>query len=174
MTSIFDRRATLTAATASLMICPTPASAKTIRQGRVAIGDWRLDISRDSFSGYVSCRLWQAHRRAIYRGGAVGFRFPSRLSVSAATYRINGGELRRWRDDIPELVALNSPIDSGTMTRPYNGVVWIPWRLLAAANSVTIQPASGVTPRTFHLAGIRGLRATALARGCSPDTRFTQ
>lgn len=141
---------------------------------RTAIGGWRLDLARDAFSGEIACRLRETHGRAFYQGDAVGFRFARARDVSAAVYRVDGGPPRAWRDDLPELLALDTPLDTGTMANPSRGVVLVPWRLLAAANAIVIQPTPGRRARTFRLGGVRGLRMLALARGCAPAARFIQ
>ena len=150
------------------------ARSATVVRHRTAIGGWRLEIARDAFSGEVACRLREARGRAFYQGGAIGFRVAHGRSAAASVYRIDGGTPRAWRDDLPELMALGTPVDTGPMADPNDGIVRIPWRVLAAANSVAIQAGPHRSPRTFRLGVVHGLRALALARGCTPDARFVR
>jgi len=55
------------------------------------LGDWRLDIARDPFSGEVVCRLGARNHKAIYRASAVGFRFKHKWNTTDAVYRLDGG-----------------------------------------------------------------------------------
>lgn len=153
---------------------PGAARSPKVLRHRTVIGGWRLDIARNAFSGEIACRLREAHGRAFYQGGAIGFRVAHGRDAMAATYRIDGGAPRAWRDDLPELLALGTPVDTGAMADPTGGIVRVPWRLLASANSIAIQPASDRRVRTFRLGGVHGLRALALARGCVPDARFVR
>ena len=166
------RVATITLVIAAAWPVAVAARPPIIRH-RTVIGSWRLDVNRDSFSGAVACRL-RGPNGAFYQGGAIGFQFGHRQNVTQAVYRIDRGEPRLSRDDLPELTELGTPLDIGPMTNPQGGVVHIPWRLLRSATSIAIQPAPGRRPRTFHLGGVRGLRDLALARGCMPDARFVR
>ena len=143
-----------------------------VARHRTTIGDWRLDIARNRFSNDVVCRLRARDGHALYRGGAVGFRFPSRWDVGEAVYRIDDGPPRASRDDLPALIELRTPVDTGGMDNPSRGTVWVPFRLLVDANRVTIQPRRDRRARTFHFRGLKGLYDLARERGCVPDARF--
>lgn len=141
---------------------------------RADTGDWRLEIAHDRFSGAIVCRLRARDHRALYRSGAVGFRFGRGRDVGEAVYRLDGGDLRATRNDLPELFRLGTPIDTGGMANPTEGIVWIPLRLLGDANSVSIEPDPRHRARTFHFRGLKGLYELAQARGCPPDSRFVR
>lgn len=156
-------------AAASLALLPRHP---VLEKRKVIVGDWRLDVVGDRFSGKVACRLRAKDGHAIYRSGAIGFRFRSRWNVGQAVYRIDGGRPRVWRDDLPELVTSHAPVDAGGLDNPSAGVVWIPYRLLADANRVAIEARPDRRSRLFHFRGLKGLLATARERGCAPDVRF--
>lgn len=139
---------------------------------RSAVGDWELDVARNAFSGKIVCRLRAPKARAFYEGGAIGFRFDRDWDVSEAVYRIDGGPPRASRDDLPELTALGTPYDQGGMANPGQGVVRVPWRRIADANIIAIQPRRDRRVRTIRLLGLKGLRSVALTQGCTPDVRF--
>jgi len=137
-------------------------------------GDWRLTIARDTFSGAVACRLKSRDGRAIYRSGGVGFRFYFVKSVTDAVYRIDRGDVRAARDDLPRLINLNTPIDHGSMADPSDGVVWVPYDRIAQARSIAIEPQRGDRARVFRLNGLAALHDLAVARGCAPESRFIE
>jgi hypothetical protein len=141
---------------------------------RTDVGDWRLDISRNPFSGDVACRLRDRHGRAFYRQGALGFRFRRSWDVAEAVYRVDGGTVRAARDDLPELIRIGTPIDTGGIANATEGVVWIPAARLARANAVAVQPRPDRAVRIFRFRGFRGLYELAVARGCTPDSRFVR
>jgi hypothetical protein len=153
---------------------PLLAKHPPVTRHRTEIGDWRLDIGANPFSGNVVCRLRERHGHALYQQGAIGFRFRRGWDVADAVYRLDGGSPRVWRNDLPELVRLGTPIDTGGMDDPTRGIVWIPLSRLAAVNAISIQPRRDRAQRTFHISGFRGLYEEAIARGCTPDSRFVQ
>lgn len=141
---------------------------------RSKAGDWRLDIVRNEFSGEISCRLRSKDKRMVYHAGAIGFRFKRKWDVHGAVYRLDKGEPRAWRGDLPELVRLGAAIDGGAVENASGGVVWLAFARLREVNSVTIQPRTDRKARTFHLRGLGGLYESALGQGCSPDSRFAR
>lgn len=156
-------------ASAALPILPHHPA---IERHRAEVGEWRLDIARNPFSGEIVCRLRARDKRATYQASAIGFRFKKGWNVAEAVYRIDGGVPRRSRDDRPTLIALGAPIDSGPFDSPSRGIVWIPFRTLADANSVAVQARPDRRARVFHFRGLRGLMEVARARGCVSDNRF--
>lgn len=139
---------------------------------RTEVGVWRLDISHNRFSEEIVCRLGAKDKRSHFQAGAVAFRFPRSWNVHEAVYRVDGGAPRFSRDDIPELLRGGAPIDRGGVTNSSEGLVWVPFRLLRSANSIAIQARPDRAARTFHFRGLNGLYATAVARGCAPNSRF--
>lgn len=163
----------------AILFAATPPAATSARmpevvRRRVDMGDWRLNIASNPFSGAVTCRLRARGGRAFYEGGAIGFRFDRDRDVADAVYRIDGAAPRRWRDDLPDLLALGTPIDTGDMQNPGEGIVRVPWRRLAAANSIVIQARRDADTRAFRFRGLKGLYAVAVQRGCTPDARFVR
>jgi hypothetical protein len=136
-------------------------------------GDWRLDLSRDRFSGSVACRLRAHGGRQIYRAGAVGFDVDA-PDVMGAAYRIDGGDPIAARDDLPQLIAQHVPLERGGMDDPSGGYVWIPFNRLAKAGWVAIEPQPGARPKVVRLNGLVALHDLALQRGCAPDGVFVE
>lgn len=145
-----------------------------VARHRTSVGDWQLDIRFNRFSNEVTCRLRATNGRARYQGGAVGFRFARSWDVAEAVYRLDGGPPHAWRDDLPELVNLGTPIESGGLANPTGGVVWIPLHRLESINSIAIQPRRDRRARIFHFRGLKGLYELAQARGCISDSRFVR
>ena len=156
------------------LVCGATDAARPLGTERhdSALGAWELRVSRDRFSASVRCRLRSSDHHAIFRSDAVGFRFKRKNDVDGAVYRLDGAAPRRWRDDLPVLIRLGAPIDSGAMANPTEGIVWIPYSVLRGINSVTIVARDGHRPRRFRLAGLAGLLAAADARGCARDAGF--
>lgn len=173
------RAAWVLASCAMLAACASPRLPLVPRHPPVArhhatVGDWRLDIAHNRFSDEITCRLRARHGKAFYQAGAVAFRFDDDWDVSQAVYRIDSGEPRRWREDLPELLRIGAPIDRGGVENAMRGLVWIPLRRLAEANNIAIQARPDRAARTFHFRGLKGLYETAIDRGCSPDSRFVR
>lgn len=137
-------------------------------------GDWRLTVSRNTFTNDIACSLRARNGTASFRNGAVGIALGRKRDVSAAVYRIDGGRPRSIRDDRPELLQAGVPVEAGGILNPTGGVVWIPYGSLADANSVSIQPRPGDKVKTIHFRGLRGLYQVARERGCAPDSRFVR
>lgn len=143
-------------------------------RSEVAMGDWHLQRTRNPFSEAVTCRLWARKSKAFYQAGAVAFRFPKGWDVHEAVYRIDGGAIQSWRNDLPELVRIGAPIDQGSVINATAGLVWIPWSKLADANRIAIQARPDRLARIFHFSGLKGLYDTAVVEGCAPDSRFVR
>ncbi|WP_428334192.1 hypothetical protein [Novosphingobium sp.] len=159
-----------TTAMARIMIIPP----STVSRQSAAQGDWHLTVARDKFSGELACLLKSRDGRAIYRSGGVGFQFHFVKSVTDAVYRVDRGEARATRDDLPRLIKLNTPIDHGSMPDPTNGVVWVPYDQIAQARAIAIEPQRGDPVRVFRLRGLAALHDLATARGCAPESRFVE
>lgn len=151
----------------------TPHHPAVVRS-RQDLGDWRLQRDRNPFSQVTVCRLRARDGKAFYLGKAVAFRFPRRWDVHEAVYRIDGGDVQQWRDDLPALIRAGTPVDQGGVANSSAGLVWIPWVKLMSANRIAIQPRTDRAARTFHFRGLRGLLENALVNGCTPDSRFVR
>lgn len=136
-------------------------------------GDWRLDISRDRFSGAIACRLRAHGGRQIFRAGAVGFAVGA-PDMSRAAYRIDGGDPVAARGDVQQLIAQHVPMERGGMDDPSGGYVWIPFDKLDKARWVAIEPRPGARPKVERLTGMTALHDLALTHGCSPDGVFVE
>ncbi len=161
----------LTPAAAALPFLPRHPQ---VERHRTEIGPWRLDVATNPFSGNIVCRLRERYDRAFYQQGAIGFRFPGGWDVNKAVYRLDGGLPRLWRNDLPELVRLGTPIDTGGIDNPSQGIVWIPLSRLQGVNSIAIQAREDRVPRTFRVGDFIALYEEAIARGCVPGSRFVR
>lgn len=148
------------------------AASSGVAQRDLAQGDWRLTIATDRFSGDVACPLRANDGKAFYVGGAVGFQFGRHADVMEAWLRVDAGTVMRWRDQLPELARLRVAIDGRDMSKPTDGIVWLPSALIVEAGSVAIQRKFGQTPRRFSLNGFAALLASAHEQGCRPEARF--
>ena len=149
-----------------------------LTHSHVVVGDWRLDMVRNGFSGAVACRLHTRDGRAFYVSGAVGFRFAPGWDVGEAVYRLDGaassGGPRRTRDDLPDLIAQGVPVDRGAPGNAARGIVWVPYALAAAASQIAIEPRPDLRVHHFHYSGLRSLHDMGVARGCAPEGRFVE
>jgi len=170
------RRALVAAVIAAWLMAPLPTLARhgDVRQERTSLGDWRLDIARDRFSGAIACRLMARDHHALYRAQAVAFGLRHARDVARAVYRIDGGPPRASRDDLPALIAARAPIDRGPMDDPQQGLVWVPLAVLATGNNIAIEPGPGQRIHRFHYRGLVALHDIAVERGCAPDSRFVE
>ena len=176
---MFARAFWVLASCSMLAACGVPrlpliARNPPVARHQAAAGDWRLDIARNRFSEQITCRLRDRKKRAFYQAGAIAFRFDDDWDVSQAVYRIDGGEPRRSREDLPELLRIGAPIDRGGVENTRRGLVWVPLRRLAEANRIAIQARPDRPAKTFHFRGLHGLYETAVSRDCTPDSRFVR
>ena len=151
---------------------PLVARSAKLEQRRYGLGDWRLNISRDQFSGDIACRMQSRDRNIVYVANALGFRFAKHLNTLDAWVKIDDAKAYRWRDDLPELARLGVAIDGRNLNAPTDGIVWIPVASLAEANRVAIQARPGRRPRIFSMRGFSSLRDSARTMGCAPEARF--
>jgi len=138
------------------------------------VGTWQLSISSNKFSRGLACRLHAKDHNAIYLNSAVGFRFPSNLDVVEAVYRIDRDPPRRFRDDLPDLIAQSVPVDRGPIGSASQGIVWIPYAAVVEAKAITIQPRPDKRPRVRHFDGLVKLHSLAIAHGCVPESSFVE
>ncbi|NKJ02984.1 hypothetical protein [Novosphingobium sp. SG707] len=168
-----------TALVASLFGTPARSGLFSPRHPQVTsevtrMGEWRLDIARDPFTGRIACRLRSADHHAFYRSGAVGFRFKRKSDVTEAVYRLDGNAPRPFRNDLPDLIDRGVPLDRGPIGNADEGIVWVPYERLAEANRITIEPRRDQPRRSFHFRGLTALHDIAIERGCHPESRFIE
>lgn len=145
-----------------------------VQRNSTTMGDWRLDIAHNRFSDELVCRLRARDGHAIYLAHAVGFRFKHGWDVANAVYRLDDGAPRQARDDLPELIVQGTPVDRGGMDNANGGIVWVPFARLAESDSIAIEARPDRAARVFHFRGLIGLHEIAVARGCTPDSRFVE
>lgn len=144
------------------------ASSYGLARQRVSLGDWRLTVAADRFSGERRCRLAIRKGTATYSRGIVSIRLPRIVNLSEAVIRVNGGAPKRWRDLVPELARLDPGFasDRDPWTLP------VPAELLKGAPWVHISPAYGKRARGFRVAEFDSALERAVALGCRPDAAF--
>jgi hypothetical protein len=125
---------------------------------------WTLQSRRDRFTGKVTCEI-QRDRVTVSRQ-AVVFHFPIRINTYDASYRIDGGPLRKARDDADELAIMGFALHYDDLANPSAGFVRIPWRRIAQAQYVQIEPEPFSRPWRFRLDGLDAALDAAKNRGC--------
>jgi hypothetical protein len=151
---------------------PFVQAKSTILKQKKSLGEWRLIVEHDSFSGERTCHLRSKNKKVLFVGNAVGFRFGRHKNTLDAWVKVDGAQAYRWRDDLPELSRLGVAINGASLDAPTDGVVWLPLARIEDANRVDIQLWQGKRPKQFHFRGMAGLRDIARETGCAPDTRF--
>lgn len=125
---------------------------------------WTLEIRHDAFAGVTQCRI-SGHDVELVHGVAT-FRFHHWVDTSHALFRIDDGPTVSSQTVAPEAAALGAALWTNDLSNPSDGQVHIPAARLDAAHAVTIRPNTRAGVRTFALAGLAELRASAKAHGC--------
>ena len=137
---------------------------------RVALGDWRLTIEADRFSGERRCRLAARKGYVGYSRGTLAIRLPGIFDRSEAIIRVDGGAPIRWRDLIPELAELDPGFAGNRDAR----LLTVPAELMKNARTVAVSPAFGKRAQTYRIAGLDAALEQAVALGCRPDAAFVR
>lgn len=135
---------------------------------RVLLGDWRLTVTTDRFSGERHCRLATRRGSAVYGRGVVKVRLPRAFDPSQAVIRVDGGAPVRWRGLIFELAR----IDPGFASERDPQSLPVPAKLLKDAQLVEVSPAFGKRARRYRIAGSGAALERAAALGCRSDAAF--
>ena len=151
-----------------------PFARSQIERRNLALGTWRLRIETGKFSRDVRCYLRDPKYSIKYSNGALGFRFGHHTNTVGAWVSIDRKPPVRWQAFLPELTLLNVPMDGSSLDNPTDSTVWVPARLLAGANVVSVAPNDSKRVKSFRLRGFVGLRDIARTMGCVPDARFLQ
>ncbi|WP_448662646.1 hypothetical protein ACG3SL_18615 [Sphingomonas sp. CJ20] len=141
----------------------------SLRQ-RVAVGDWKLTVVVDRFSGERRCRLATRGGNALYRHGTIAIRLPRRSDHSQAVIRVNGGAPTRWRDLVPDLAR----VDPGFAGDRDPGMLPIPPELLKAAQSIYVSPGFGKRARAYRIAVFHAALDRAVTLGCHRTAAFVR
>ena len=147
-----------------------PFHAPQVRTQAYTLPTWSYVQSRDRFTGQLACRVYEGPRGrppVSYEGSAVTFRFLARMNTLRADYRLDGGQVRPWRDDLPALAEVGFTPDQGGLDNPTGGFVTLPARELAGVHTVTIRPTPRSRPIIFSIDGLPDAVEAARARGCS-------
>ena len=135
---------------------------------RAVVGDWRLTVATDRFSGERRCRLASAAGNVVYRRGTPAIRLPRIPNSSDAVVRVDAGTPVRWRDLIPELVRR----DPGVLSTRDPRWLSIPLARIEKARVVWISPGFGKRGRAYRTAGLDAALERAAAFGCGSDAAF--
>lgn len=166
----------LLALAASLSACATPAprrlgAAPTHRSETpphrsevVRVGDWRLTVHREAFTGAVTCRL--ARRWMEFRRQTLIIHLPTRVDSSAAVYRIDQGSPFWVRQDQMRMARLGFALDNDNLDNPSGGLVRIPAERLVGARLVFIEAVANTRPYMFRIDGLDVALARAGQFGC--------
>lgn len=167
-------RGTVLAVLLALVALFVPDRADAYRHGlareRMQLGDWRLTVAADRFSGERRCRLATRGGRVVYSRGIVAIRLRRIADLSEAVVRVDGGAPARWRDLIPELARLDPGFASDRDPR----MLPVPAELVKGAQRVEVSPAFGKRARRYPIAGFGAVLERGIALGCRPDTAFVR
>lgn len=162
-------------------VCAVPIQASNLLEPyhsavtrRFALDNWELRIQRNRFSGEVGCRLSARDHHGAYAGSAVAFYLGKHIDTTLATYRLDGGPALRWRDQMPELVRLGTPMDGPGLEDPTGGFVWLPLSTLQGVNRVVVQATPDRRPKAFLLRGFVQLLNFARSQGCPADQNYVR
>ena len=134
---------------------------------RDRIGQWALDVKRDSFTGTVSCSL-KAPRMSFDRA-AVTFQFSPRTETFDAVYRVDAGPALSWRISAMALAAHGVRLQNDDALNPSGGRVILPYSAVVGAKTVWIRPGPKARPRPFTIEGLSTAVAAARQAGCGAD-----
>ena len=153
-----------------MLFVPVRAEASSfwLERQRVTLGDWRLTISTDRFSGERRCRLATGNGHILYSRGMATVRRPRVFNASKAVISVDNGVPTRWRDLIPELARLDPGFVSDRAERQLS----IPAEMLKNARTVAVSPDIGKRARSYRIDGFGGAIERAVVLGCRPDTAF--
>ena len=129
------------------------------------VGNWRLSVHREAFTGTVTCRL--TRRWMEYRRQTLIIHLPTRIDSSAAVYRIDQGAPVWVRDDQMRMARKGFALDNDNLDNPSGGLVRIPAERLVGARQVFIEAiANTPRPYMFRIDGFDTVLALAGQLGC--------
>ena len=134
---------------------------------RRQIGQWRLEVVRDPFTGKTRCEL--KAKGMAYGPAAMTFRFTAHTDTFAAVYKIDDGPAVPWRANAMTLASRGVALQTDSLTNPSGGRVFVPTAALTGAQSVTIRTSPTAPTRTYHLDDLPTALAAAQSSGCTSD-----
>lgn len=149
---------------------PARSAASDYAPARVhlSVGDWRLDIFSDRFSGEHRCRL-TANRRALsYERGSVIVHLGGGYDATDTAVRVDSGSPVRWRDLIPQLARRDPGFVVDRQHLPLLST------LVKGARRLAVSPGFGRRPRIFRIGGFDEAMQQAAALGCRSDAAFVR
>ena len=135
-----------------------------VRTEHFRAGHWRVERSRDTFTGTIACRAYSGALRI--EGPAVVADFGAHNDVSSALYRLDGG---------PAVLAEGEPFNAQYHARlvgeapvdnPSLGRIALPVSSLGSTHTVWIRTTPTTTPRKFDVGEIDKVRALETQLGC--------
>jgi len=128
------------------------------------VGDWRLTVHREVFTGVVTCKLVRG--RTEYRRHTLIVHLPARVDTSAAVYRIDQGKPFWVRQDQMRTARMGFALDDDSLENPSGGLVRIPAERLVGAHALSIEATTNLTPFQFRIDGLDAALARAGRLGC--------
>ncbi len=128
------------------------------------VGDWTIQISRDTFTGQIQCSLTKRDIR--FDRDSLIFRLGVRSDTDDAYFRIDDGAARSVREATLEDDRHGFYRDGGPIENPSDGEVVLPARYLVGARRVAIRTSSKHQPRVFDVSRFAPALAAASAAGC--------
>jgi hypothetical protein len=135
------------------------------RSELVRVGEWRLTVHREAFTGATTCRLMR--RWMEFRRQTLIIHLPTRIDSSSAVYRIDQGAAFWTRDDQMRMARKGFALDNDNLNNPSGGLVRIPAERLVGARLVFIEAVAN-TPRPymFRIDGLDKALVLAGQMGC--------
>ena len=131
------------------------------------VGDWRLKVRQDRFSGELSCEVRGDSARV--RRHMVIFNLGAAYNTTDADFRVNDGPAFKVRDIRMDNLRDGFSGRAGPIENPSNGQVGLPITLVAGSDHVLIRPQRGKPAyRRFETSGLTEILAKAQAAGCGP------
>jgi hypothetical protein len=132
---------------------------------RVNLRPWTLLVSKDRFTGAVTC-LAQGRHMSI-QDDVVLFDLGPRQDTAAAVYKLDGGAARKTLASVPAGMLPRAVLDRTPLDNPSNGLVALPLASVSGVRRVDIRANARTQPVGFDLSGVPALLKAEAAHGCA-------
>ena len=131
---------------------------------RVAVKPLTLIVSRDRFTGKVSCVA--KGRGLIVQDGVAVFDLGARVDTARAAYKLDRGQAQTTLAPLPRGLD-QALIDRTPLENPSNGLVALPVSALTGAGRVDIRANPNTAPVGFDTAVFKRVLDAEAAQGCA-------
>jgi hypothetical protein len=136
---------------------------------RVNLRPWTLVVSKDRFTGAVTCLAQGRHM--MIQDGVVLFDLGARQDTSGAVYKLDGGAARATLASVPAGMLPRAVIDRTPLDNPSNGLVALPLASFDGVRRVDIRANARSQPVGFDMTGVPALLKAEAAHGCAGPGR---